>query len=92
MGADIHQRATFILYLAANSRYTTSFLDITCLCRTLFCDTTDQSLLHFILVTTPVVVTLVQLKCKGNAWSSCFHMFIALILCYFNNIMQDMRL
>ena len=37
------------------------------------------------------VVTLVQLGCKGNIWSSCFHMFIVRILCFLNNIMQDLR-
>ena len=70
------------------SRYTTSFLDLTYLSRTLFYDTTDQTLFHFILVTARNVVTLVQLVCKGNAWSSCFHIIIVMILCFFNNIMQ----
>ena len=37
------------------------------------------------------VATLVQLGCKRNAWSSSCHMFIVMILCFFNNIMQDMR-
>ena len=37
------------------------------------------------------VVTLVQLWCKGNAWYSFFHMLIVMILCFFKNIMQDMR-
>ena len=51
--ADFHQRATFKLRLAAYSRHSTSFLDLTCSCRTLSCDTTGQALLHFNLVTAP---------------------------------------
>ena len=47
--ASLHQRATFILKLAEYSRHTTLFLDLTLVCRTLFCDTTDQTLLHYIL-------------------------------------------
>ena len=38
-----------------------------------------------------IVDTLVHLGCKGKGWSSCFHMFIVMILCFFTNIMQDMR-
>ena len=37
------------------------------------------------------VFTLVQLGYKGNAWSSCFHTLIVMILCFLNNIMQDLR-
>ena len=51
--ADFHQRATFFLWLAEYSRHTTSFLDLICSCRTLFCDTFDQTLLHFILIMAP---------------------------------------
>ena len=29
------------------------------------------------------VVTLVQLGYKGNIWSSCFHTFIVMLLCFF---------
>ena len=39
--------------LGPYSRHKTLFLDLTFSCRTLFYDTTDQSLLHFILVTVP---------------------------------------
>ena len=89
--ADFHQMATFILWLAVHSRHTVSFLDLMYSCRTLFYDNFDMTLLHLILVTAPNVVTLVQLGCKGNIWSSCFHMFIDRILCFINNIMQDLR-
>ena len=51
--AGFHQIATFILKLAVYSRHTVSFLDLTYSCRTLFYDTFDKTLLHFILVTTP---------------------------------------
>ena len=61
--ADFHQMATFILWLAVYSRHTVSFLDLTYSCRTLFDDTFDMTLLHLILVTAPIVVTLVQLGC-----------------------------
>ena len=37
------------------------------------------------------VVPLVQLGCKENIYSSCFHIFIVRILCFLNNIMQDLR-
>ena len=38
------------------------------------------------------MVTLFQLGCKVDAWFSCFHMFIVImILCFFDNITQDMR-
>ena len=37
------------------------------------------------------VVPLVQLGCKGNINASSFHMFIVRILCFLNNIMQDLR-
>ena len=37
------------------------------------------------------VVLLVQLGCKGNIKSSCFHMFIVRVLCFLNNIKQDLR-
>ena len=51
--ADFHQIATFILYLAVYSRHTISFLDLTYSCRTLFYDTFDKTMLHFILVMAP---------------------------------------
>ena len=51
--ADFHEMATFILWLDVYSRHTVSFLDLTYSCRTLFCDTFDMTLLHFILVTAP---------------------------------------
>ena len=38
-----------------------------------------------------IVVTLVQLECKGSDWSSCFHTLILMVLCFLNNIMQDLR-
>ena len=37
------------------------------------------------------VVTLFLMGCNGNAWYSCFHLLIVMILCFFKNIMQDMR-
>ena len=37
------------------------------------------------------MVTLVHLGYKGNIWSSCFHTFVVRILCFLNNIMQDLR-
>ena len=37
------------------------------------------------------VALLVHLGCKWSAWFSCFQMFIVMILCFFNNIKQDMR-
>ena len=49
--ADFHQMATFILWLAVYSRHTVLFLDHTYLCRTLFYDTFDLTLLHLVLVT-----------------------------------------
>ena len=49
--ADFHQIATFILELAVYSRQTVSFLDLTYSCKTLFYDTFDKTLLHFIQVT-----------------------------------------
>ena len=67
------------------------FLELTYSCRTLFYDTFDKTLLHFILVTAQNVVPLVQLGCKGNIKSSCFHMFIDRILFFLNNIKQDLR-
>ena len=51
--ADFHQIATFLLKLAVYSRHSVSFLDLTYSCRTLFYDTVDKTLLHFILVTAP---------------------------------------
>ena len=36
------------------------------------------------------VVTLVQLGCKRNVQSSCFQMFIVMILCFLNNIMKGL--
>ena len=90
-GVDFYQRETFILKLDVYSRQTTSFQDLTYSRRTLFCDTTDQNLLHFIMITLQNVVTLVRLGCKGNGWCSCFHMLIVMLLCFFNNMMQDMR-
>ena len=89
--ADFHQMSTFILWLAVYSRHTVSFLDLTYSCGTLFYDTFDMTLLHLILVTAPKCVTLVQLGCKGNIWSSCFYTFIDRILSVLNNIMQDLR-
>ena len=89
--ADFHQMATFILWLAVYSRHTVSFLDLTYPCRTLFYDTFDMTLLHLILAPAPKLVTLVQFGCKGNIWSSCFHTFIDNILCFLNNIVQDLR-
>ena len=62
----------------------------------MFCKTDADfhqiALLHFILVPAPkCTVTLVLLGCKGNDWSSCFHTLIVMILCFLNNIMQDLR-
>ena len=37
------------------------------------------------------VITLVQLGCKGNILSSCFHTFVVNILCFLNKIIQDLR-
>ena len=37
------------------------------------------------------VFTLVQLGCKENAWYSCLYMLIVMILCFFKNILQDIR-
>ena len=37
------------------------------------------------------VVTLVHLECEGNALSSRFHTLIVMVLCFLNNIMQDLR-
>ena len=37
------------------------------------------------------VVSIVQLGCKGKILSSCFHMFVVRILCFLNNIMQDLK-
>ena len=37
------------------------------------------------------VITPVQLGCKGNIWVSCLHTFIVRLLCFSNNIMQDLR-
>ena len=45
-GADFHQMATFIIWLAVYSRHTVSFLDLTYSYRTLFYDTFDMTLLH----------------------------------------------
>ena len=90
-GADFHQIATFILKLAVYFRHTVSFRDLIYSCRTMFYDTFDKTLLHLILVMTPKSVRLVQLGCKGNIWSSCYHTFIDRILCFLNNIMQDLR-
>ena len=42
-----------LIWLAAYSRYTASFLDLTCSYTTQFCDITDQILFHLILVTAP---------------------------------------
>ena len=52
-GADFHQMATFIFWLAVYSSHTVSFLDLTYSYRTLFYDTFDMTLLHLILVTAP---------------------------------------
>ena len=30
-----------------------------------------------------IVITLVQLRCNGNDWYSCFHMLIVMIVCFF---------
>ena len=49
------------------------------------------TLLHFILVTAPNCGTRVQLGCKGSIWSSHFHTFVVMILCFLNNIIQDLR-
>ena len=88
-GADFHQIATFILKLAVYSRHTVLFLDLNYSCRTLFYDTFDKTLLSW--SRHQNVVPLAQLGCKGNIKSSCFHMFIVRILCFLNNIMQDLR-
>ena len=87
--ADFHQMVTFILWLAVYSRHTVSFLDLTYSCRTLFYDTFDMTLLHLILVTAGGYSTSVGMY--RNICSSCFHMFIDRILCFLNNIMQDLR-
>ena len=36
------------------------------------------------------MVTLVQLGCEGSALSSCFHTLVVMVLCFLNNIMQDL--
>ena len=89
--ADFHQMATFILWLAVYSRHTVSFLDLTYSCRTLFYDTFDMTLLHLILVTAPNCGYSSSVGMYRNIWSSCFHTFIDRILCFLNNIMQDLR-
>ena len=67
------------------------FLDLTYSCRTLFYDTFDMTLLHLILVTTPKCGYSSSVGMYRNICSSCFHMFIDRILCFLNNIMQDLR-
>ena len=67
------------------------FLDLTYSCRTLFYDTFDMTLLHLILVTAPKCGYSSSVGMYRNIWSSCFHMFIDRILCFLNNIMQDLR-
>ena len=89
--ADFHQMTTFILWLAVYSRHTVSFLDLTYSCRTLFYDTFDMTLLHLILVTAPKCGYSGSVGMHRNIWSPCFHMFIDRILCFLNNIMQDLR-
>ena len=88
---DFHQIATFILWLAVYCKHTVSFLDLTYSCRTLFYDTFDMTLLHLILVTAPKCGYSSSVGMYRNIWSSCFHTFIDRILCFFNNIMQDLR-
>ena len=88
---DFHQMAIFILWLAEYSRHTVSFLDLIYSCRTLFYDTFDMTLLHLILVTAPKCGYSSSVGMNRNIWSSCFHTFIDRILCFLNNIMQDMR-
>ena len=89
--ADFHQIATFILYLAVYSRHSVAFLDLTYSCRTLLYDAFDKTLLHFILVLAPKCGYSSQFGCKGNILSSYFHTFSVMILCFLNNIMQDLR-
>ena len=89
--ADFHQMATFILWLAVYSRHTVPFLDLTYSCRTLFYDTFDMTLLHLILVTAPKCGYSSSVGMYRNIWSSCFHTFIDKILCFLDNIMQDLR-
>ena len=88
--ADFHKVATVILWLAVYSRHTVSFLDLTHSCRTLFYDTFDMTLLHFILVTAPKCCYSSSVEMYRNIWSSCFHTFIDRILCFLNIIMQDL--
>ena len=89
--ADFHQMATFILWLDVYSRHTVLFLDLTNSCRTLFYDTIDMTLLHLILVTAPKCGYSSSVGMYRNIWSSCLHTFIDRILCFLNNIMQDLR-
>ena len=89
--ADFHQMATFILWLAVVPGIQFRFLDLTYSCRTLFYDTFDMTLLHLILVTAPKCGYSCSVGMYRNIWSSCFHMFIDRILCFLNNILQDLR-
>ena len=89
--ADFHQMATFILWLAVYSRHIVSFLDLTYSCRVLFYDNFYMTLLHLILVTAPKCGYSCSVGIYRNIWSSCFHTFIDRILCFLNNIMQDLR-
>ena len=65
--------------------------DLTYSCRTLFYDTFDMTLLHLILVTAPKCGYSSSVGMYRNMWSSGFHTFIDRILCFLNNIMQDLR-
>ena len=80
--ADFHQIATFILQLAVYSRHTFCFW--TSLIRVEHCFMIPLIRLCYTLSWSRYqnVVPLVQLGCKGNIKSSCFHMFIAMILCF----------
>ena len=89
--ADFDQIATFILELAVYSRHTVAFLDLTYSYRTLFYNNFDKTLFTLSWSWHQNVVTLGQFGCKGNIWSSCFYMFIVMILCFLNNILQDLR-
>ena len=88
--ADFHQIATFILKLALYSSHTVSFW--TSLIHVEHCFMIPLIRLCYMLSWSrhQNVVPLVHLGCKGNIKSSCFHVFIVRILCFLNNIMQNL--
>ena len=89
--ADFHQMAHLFFGWLYIPGIQFRFLDLTYSCRTLFYDTFDMTLLHLILVTAPKYGYSSSVGMYRNIWSSCFHMFIDRILCFLNNIMQDLR-